>query len=41
MDPRSIFPADSFERLQAAKTRYDPAGRFVANHAIEGRGPAR
>ncbi len=34
MDPRSIFPEDTYERLRRAKTRYDPAGRFLANHSI-------
>ena len=35
MDPRSIFPAESYDRLLAARRRYDPAGLFVANHAVE------
>jgi FAD/FMN-containing dehydrogenase len=35
MDPRSIFPAESYDRLLAARRRYDPTGLFVANHAVE------
>jgi hypothetical protein len=34
MDPRSIFPLESFERLRAAKARYDPTGLFRANHSV-------
>ena len=34
MDPRSIFPPESFERLRAAKARYDPTGLFLANHSV-------
>ena len=34
MDPRSIFPAETFERLRRAKARYDPTGLFLANHAV-------
>jgi FAD/FMN-containing dehydrogenase len=34
MDPRSIFPVDTYERFQRAKKRYDPTGLFLANHAI-------
>ena len=34
MDPRSIFPPESFERLRAAKARYDPTGLFQANHSV-------
>jgi FAD/FMN-containing dehydrogenase len=34
MDPRSIFPAETYDRLVAAKRRYDPAGLFVANHSV-------
>jgi hypothetical protein len=34
MDPRSIFPAASYDRLKRAKDRYDPAGMFLANHPI-------
>ena len=34
MDPRSIFPPESFERLRAAKARYDPTGLFRANHSV-------
>jgi FAD/FMN-containing dehydrogenase len=35
MDPRSIFPEESFDRFVRAKARYDPTGLFLANHAIE------
>jgi len=35
MDPRSIFPAESYDRLLAARRRYDPTGLFVANHSVE------
>jgi len=34
VDPRSLFPAESYDRLQQIKARYDPRGMFVANHAI-------
>jgi FAD/FMN-containing dehydrogenase len=34
MDPRSIFPVESYDRLVAAKRRFDPSGMFVANHAV-------
>jgi FAD/FMN-containing dehydrogenase len=34
MDPRSIFPTETFDRFTSAKTRYDPTGIFVANHTI-------
>jgi FAD/FMN-containing dehydrogenase len=33
-DPRSIYPVESYDRLRRAKTRYDPAGMFVANHPV-------
>jgi hypothetical protein len=33
-DPRSIYPVESYERLQQAKARYDPAGMFLANHPV-------
>lgn len=33
-DPRSIFPAATYERLQRAKARYDPTDMFLANHPI-------
>lgn len=35
MDPRSIFPTESYDRLVAARRRYDPTGMFVANHTVE------
>jgi FAD/FMN-containing dehydrogenase len=35
VDPRSIFPAESYDRLVAARRRYDPMGMFVANHSVE------
>ena len=34
MDPRSIFPVESYDRLNRAKARYDPTDMFLANHAI-------
>jgi FAD/FMN-containing dehydrogenase len=34
MDPRTIFPAESYDRLVRAKFRYDPTGMFIANHSI-------
>ena len=34
MDPLTIFPPESFERLRAAKARYDPTGLFQANHSV-------
>jgi FAD/FMN-containing dehydrogenase len=33
-DPRTIFPEQSWERLQRAKTTYDPGELFLANHCI-------
>ena len=35
MDPRSIYPVESYERLRQAKARYDPAGMFLANHPVD------
>ena len=35
MDPRSIFPAEGYDRLLAARRRYDPTCVFVPNHAVE------
>lgn len=34
VDPRSIFPPESFERLVQVKQRYDPDDRFRANHPV-------
>ena len=34
MDPRPIFPPESFDRFRAAKARYDPTGLFLANHSV-------
>ena len=34
VDPRSIFPVESFERLQRIKAAYDPTDLFQANHPI-------
>ena len=34
MDPRRIFPPESFDRFRAAKARYDPTGLFLANHSV-------
>ena len=33
-DPRSIYPAPTYERLQQVKAAYDPGGMFVANHRV-------
>jgi FAD/FMN-containing dehydrogenase len=34
MDPRSIFPPESWDRLVRARRRYDPTGMFAANHEV-------
>ena len=34
MDPRSIFPVESYDRLARAKARYDPTDMFLANHSV-------
>ena len=34
MDPRSIYPVEGYDRLVAAKARYDPTGLFLANHPV-------
>ncbi len=34
MDPRSIYPAETYDRFERVKARYDPTGMFRANHAI-------
>ncbi len=34
VDPRSIFPPESYERFRQVKAHYDPTGMFRANHAI-------
>jgi FAD/FMN-containing dehydrogenase len=34
VDPRTLFPEASYERLCELRARYDPRGTFVANHAI-------
>ncbi len=34
MDPRSIFPMESYDRLVRARARYDPSGLFQANHPV-------
>ncbi len=34
IDPRSIFPADSYDRLREARATYDPTGLFQANHPV-------
>ncbi len=36
VDPRSIFPAQTFDRLRRAKAAYDPTNLFAANHPILG-----
>ena len=35
VDPRTIYPAATFDRLLAAKARYDPTGMFRANHPLD------
>jgi hypothetical protein len=35
MDPPSIFPADTYDRLVRAKARYDPTDLFLANHPVD------
>jgi FAD/FMN-containing dehydrogenase len=35
VDPRSIFPVETYDRLRRAKASYDPAGIFRANHPID------
>lgn len=37
VDPRSIFPVESYDRLKRAKARYDPTDMFLANHPISPR----
>jgi hypothetical protein len=34
MDPRSIFPPETYDRFEQVKARYDPTGMFRANHAL-------
>ncbi len=34
MDPRSIFPVETYERFRRVKATYDPTGMFLANHSI-------
>jgi hypothetical protein len=34
VDPRSIFPAENYDRLLLAKATYDPTVMFSANHPI-------
>jgi FAD/FMN-containing dehydrogenase len=34
MDPRSIVPAETYDRFEQVKARYDPTGMFRANHAL-------
>jgi hypothetical protein len=34
VDPRRLFPEESWDRLCEVKARYDPEGLFVANHSI-------
>jgi FAD/FMN-containing dehydrogenase len=36
-DSRTMFPAESWERLLEVKAAYDPDGRFLANHPIPAR----
>jgi hypothetical protein len=34
VDPRSIFPEATYDRLLEVKARYDPDGMFLANHSL-------
>ncbi len=34
VDPRRLFPEESYDRLCEIKARYDPDGLFVANHSL-------
>jgi hypothetical protein len=34
VDPRSIFPEATYDRLLEVKARYDPNGMFLANHSL-------
>ena len=34
VDPRSIFPEESYDRLCEVKARYDPNDLFLANHPV-------
>jgi hypothetical protein len=34
VDPRLIYPEATFDRLLAAKERYDPNDMFRANHPV-------
>ncbi len=34
VNPRTIFPTESFDRLRQAKERYDPTDMFQANHPV-------
>ena len=34
VDPRSIFPEATYDRLLEVKAQYDPSGVFLANHSL-------
>jgi berberine-like enzyme len=34
VDPRSIFPEETYDRLREVKAKYDPTRMFQANHSI-------
>jgi FAD/FMN-containing dehydrogenase len=40
VDPRTIYPSVSFDRLMQAKARYDPTNMFRANHPLHRTGGA-
>ena len=35
VDPRTIYPTATFDRLLSVKARYDPTGMFRANHPLD------
>ncbi|HET9085586.1 MAG TPA: BBE domain-containing protein, partial [Candidatus Limnocylindrales bacterium] len=35
VDPRTIYPEATFDRLLAVKERYDPTDMFRANHPVK------
>jgi hypothetical protein len=35
VDPRTIYPAETFDRLLRVKAKYDPTNMFRANHPLQ------